>query len=95
MIIFSQDEEMVVNFDNVKAITIDELSDKAIISVLINDEMSLAIAEYSSKNVAKKVLNMFQDFYRCGEIKEGEFEELVSTVMLRNNGVFTMPKEVR
>lgn len=95
MIILSQDEETIVNFDNVKAIEIDELSDKVIIRALINDEICLAIAKYSSKSVAKKVLNMFQEFYRCGEIKEGEFEELVSTVMLRNNGVFAMPKEVR
>lgn len=95
MIIFSQDEEKIVNFDNVKAIEIDELSDKAIIKVLINDEISLAIAKYSSKSIAKKALNMFQEFYRCGEIKDGEFEDLVAAVMLRNNGVFVMPKEVR
>ena len=93
MIIISQDEEMIVNFDNVKAIEIDELSDKAIIRVLINDEISLAIANYSSKSVAKEVLNKLVEHYRCGDLKEGVFEEIVATVMLRNNGVFIMPKE--
>ena len=93
MIIFSQDEEMIVNFDNVKAITIDELSDKAIIRVLINDEISLAIAKYSSKSVAKKVLNMFRDFYRCAEMEETTCEQLIAKFTSRNNGVFAMPKE--
>lgn len=93
MIIISQDEEMIVNFDNVKAIEIDELSDKAIIRVLINDEICLAIAKYSSKSVAKKVLNMFQEFYRCAEMEKATCEQTIATFTARNNGVFTMPKE--
>lgn len=93
MIIISQDEETIVNFDNVKAIEIDELSDKAIIRVLINDEISLGIAKYSSKSAAKKVLNMFQEFYRCAEMKEATCEQTMATFTARNNGVFAMPKE--
>ena len=95
MIILSQDEETIVNFDNVKAIVIEELSDKAIISALVNDEMSLAIATYSSKSVAKKVLNMFRDFYRCAEMERATCEQTIATFTAINNGVFTMPKEVR
>ena len=93
MIIISQDEEMIVNFDNVKAIEIDELSDKAIVRVLINDEISLGIAKYSSKSIAKKVLNMFQEFYRCAEMEKVTYEQTMATFTARNNGVFVMPKE--
>lgn len=93
MIIISQDGETIVNFDNVKAIEFDELSDKVIIRALINDEICLAIAKYSSKSVAKKVLNMFQEFYRCAEMKEATYEQTIATFTSRNNGVFAMPEE--
>ena len=54
MIIISQDKNVIINFDNVTGIQLDE-DDKQIGIQLVNDD-SLIIGEYDTKERAKKVL---------------------------------------
>lgn len=69
MLIRSQDKRMIVNFDNI--CTISAFPEKDSEDIYVEDGTgSLMVGRYSTKEKAKKVLDMIQDAYM--EYKSGE-----------------------
>lgn len=92
MIIISQDEEKIVNFDNVESIGMIEFASYICIKAKMQDAY-IDLGSYKDLERAKEVLKEISTHYSCSDIKSANFEVLLSNIEARKIGVFYMPKE--
>lgn len=89
MIIVSQDKTIIINFNNVSAIAIDDNNTKKQIHVRCNNDDDVIIGEYATEERTKEVLEKIIIKYKQGE----------TSCMLDNDEwvnyktVYEMPKE--
>lgn len=89
MIIFEQTKEIILNFDNVSAITVDSAVDGKNIVAVCNNGDGAKIGTYETSERAKEVLQEIIKSYR--EYKTAECDGY--TNVLEETAVFEMPQK--
>lgn len=67
MIILSQDEKEIINFDNIQLCRINQ---EGVIYVLLNEYDSFKLGKYETEERAKEVLQEITEFWRAGAMTD-------------------------
>lgn len=89
MMILEQEKEIILNFDNVSAITIDSALDGKNIVAVCNDKSAVTIGTYETSERAKEVLQEIIKSYR--DYRTAECDGY--TNVLEETAVFEMPQK--
>lgn len=91
MIIVSQDKDMIINFENVVAIEIEECIDKFSLEVNLLNNDHYGIAIYETEERAKEVLQeIVYEFRKCTTISDKYGNVMQCCITPR---MYEMPKE--
>lgn len=103
MIIVSQDETIILNFDNVSAITIDNIDIKRQIHARCNNDDDVILGEYATEERAKEVLQEIievlknEEFFHIKKSSLNNLDELAEPKYIlkpvSKPKVYEMPKE--
>ena len=96
MIIVSQDKEVIVNFDNVENIWINNPLENNEGKFEIRAETysnNMLIGEYKTEERAKEVLQEISNWYGLQDLKQMDCMSAIAYTLGRRTSIYTMPKE--